>query len=63
MLEFDYRNAVALDEVPVLSAEALGERILAAVHEGWRVLAYFALPEAGEDGAAGLCCVVGMFVV
>ncbi|MBD5647317.1 MAG: hydrogenase [Desulfovibrio sp.] len=58
MHEFDYRKAVALDEVPVLSAEALGESILAAVREGWRVLAYFALPEAGGDGAAGLCCVL-----
>ena len=39
MHEFDYRTTVALDEVPVLGAEALGERILAAVGEGWRVLA------------------------
>ena len=58
MHEFDYRKAVALDEVPVLTAEALGERILTSVREGWRVLAYFALPEAGGEGAAGLCCVL-----
>ena len=58
MHEFDYREAVALNEVPVLTAEALGERILEHVRDGWRVLAYFGLPEAGGDGAAGLCCVL-----
>ena len=54
---FDYHEAVALGEVPVLDAAALGARILASVRDGWRVLAYFALPEAGKDGA-GLCCVL-----
>ncbi|MBD5626977.1 MAG: hydrogenase [Desulfovibrio sp.] len=58
MHEFDYREAVALNEVPVFTAEALGERMLEHVRDGWRVIAYFGLPEAGADGAAGLCCVL-----
>ncbi|MDE5879542.1 MAG: NADH-quinone oxidoreductase subunit C, partial [Desulfovibrio sp.] len=65
MHEFDYRESVALEEVPVLDAVALGERILEAVRGGWRVLAYFGLPEAGADAGAdsdkpraGLCCVL-----
>lgn len=58
MRVFDYHETVALDEVPVLTAEALGERILEAVRDGWRMLAYFGLPETEKDGAAALCCVL-----
>lgn len=58
MYAFDYREAVALEALPVLDAAALGEGILESVKDGWRVLAYFGLPEAGKDGAAGLCCVL-----
>lgn len=45
MHAFDYREAVALEELPVLDAAALGADILEAVRDGWRVLAFFALPE------------------
>ena len=63
MYAFDYRKTVALEDVPLMDADALGAAILAGVEDGWRVLAYFALPEpgmvAGDAGArAGLCCVL-----
>lgn len=68
---FEYRQAVALDSLPILDAAGLGARILDAVDNGWRVLALFALPEPGRAAAAagecgdpklrpeaGLCCVL-----
>ena len=71
MHSFEYRQAVALDALPVLDAAGLCGHILDAVSSGWRVLALFALPEpgraataAGECGGperrpgAGLCCVL-----
>lgn len=71
MHSFEYRQAVALDALPVLDAAGLRGHILDAVSSGWRVLALFALPEpdraataTGECGGparrpgAGLCCVL-----
>lgn len=69
---FAYRQAVAVEALPVLDAAGLGAHVLDAVKSGWRVLALFALPEPGsspatargEGGApqrraqAGLCCVL-----
>lgn len=63
MLIFDYQASVALEEIPLLSADALAGRILELVKGGWRVLAYFGLPEpglfrAGQAKDAGLCCIL-----
>lgn len=72
MFCFAYRQAVALEALPVLDAAGLGAHVRDAVDSGWRVLALFALPEPGsapatargEGGApkrrpqAGLCCVL-----
>lgn len=63
MLSFDYRQAMDLDDLPLMDAAELRDRLTGAVAEGWRVLAFFGLPEAarGPDasGPVGLCCVLG----
>ena len=52
MHSFEYRQAVALDALPVLDAAGLCGHILDAVSSGWRVLALFAMPEPGRAATA-----------
>ena len=59
MFSFDYRQSADLDSLPRLDAAELRERVIRAVTGGWRVLAFFGLPETTRSGApAGLCCVL-----
>ena len=59
MFSFDYRQSADLDSLPRLDAAELRERVIRAVTGGWRVLAFFGLPDAARSGApAGLCCVL-----
>ena len=48
MLSFDYRQAMDLDDLPLMDAAELRDRLTGAVAEGWRVLAFFGLPEAAR---------------
>ncbi len=54
-MNFSHLDSIALADVPVLSAEALAENVIAGVKAGRRVLALFGLPE--EQGV-GLFCLL-----
>ncbi len=59
MFSFDYRQPADMDSLPLLDAAELRRRVIRAVDGGWRMLAFFGLPETARPGApAGLCCVL-----
>lgn len=59
MFSFDYRRPADLDCLPRLNPAELRARVLQAVNDGWRMLAFFGMPEATRAGApATLCCVL-----
>ena len=54
-MNFSHIDSIALADVPVLSAEALAETVIASVQAGQRVIALFGLP---EPQGVGLFCLL-----
>jgi hypothetical protein len=53
MFSFDYRQPADMDSLPLLDAAELRRRVIRAVDGGWRMLAFFGLPETARPGAPG----------
>ncbi len=55
-MEFKHTEAVNINDVSLLSFDSLAADLLGKAAEGWRVIAFFGLPEA--DGKTGIVCVM-----